>query len=87
MEEQFYYARVVRGLIGDDHFSKMLASKIFDYFYKLSDSTKTAFWKAVIHRINEGVTDIEKLIRFADTWMELYRQFKNAIHDSNILES
>ncbi len=73
----------VRLLLGTDKFIDML-NGFPDDFYHLPATTREAFFKALLARINDGMTDLVYIIRFSYTWLELYREIKNAVHGSSL---
>lgn len=69
----------IRGLIGDDGFTQILIS-LPDIFFKMDRNVQDALWAAVRAQINDGVTDIGKLIKFGRMWVQMYPIVKETVH-------
>ncbi len=70
--------QMARNLLGTDQFTELLIN-LPDAFYYLPETTQEAFFKALMGKINEGVIDLARLIRFADAWLAIYREIKQAV--------
>jgi len=73
------YELMIRGLIGEEKFTKLLIG-MPDEFFGMHKSTQEALWGAILAKINDGEMDIQKLIIFARQWIGLYPIVKSSIN-------
>ena len=64
---------MVRNLLGEDKFMELLI-KLPDEYFELRKSTQDAVWKTILMKINEGINEVEQLVKYARIWMKLYQR-------------
>ena len=71
------YRQIVMGLIGEAKYAEIVGS-LPNEFFKLNRTNQEALWKAILMKINEGISDIEKLIIFAGNWLDIFQREQDA---------
>ncbi len=67
--------QMVRNVLGTEAFTELL-SRLPDAFYILPRSTRDAFWKALLGKVNQGTREIDQLLKFGGIWLLIYIDIK-----------